>query len=99
MESEVQEPYTKGNERLAERFIEDLPPMSGKRTAKHRTILRNVSSWWLRKPFEEATKQDLKAWVVGGPETVGCFLQIVGKNLTPVYGTSCFVVGSEMNSC
>ena len=35
--------------------------MSEKRVVKHRTILKNISSWWLRKPLEEATKQDLKA--------------------------------------
>jgi hypothetical protein len=39
----------------------------------------------------------LETWIVESPETIVCFLQTFGKNLIPVYGISCFVVGSEMN--
>ncbi|MDV3277096.1 MAG: tyrosine-type recombinase/integrase [Nitrososphaerales archaeon] len=60
-----QEGYQEQNLRLIDQFIEDLPPMSVKRQEKHRIILRNVSKWWLKKPFDDVTRQDLKQIIVG----------------------------------
>ncbi|MDV3244731.1 MAG: tyrosine-type recombinase/integrase [Nitrososphaerales archaeon] len=63
-EQELQD-YQERNGRLIEEFIEDLPPMSEKRQEKHRIILRNVSRSWLKKPFDDVTRQDLKRVIAG----------------------------------
>jgi integrase/recombinase XerD len=62
--SVVQPPFQVANAKMIEVFIEELPPISLKRQKKHRTILTHVSNWWLKKPFEETTKLDLKNIVI-----------------------------------
>ena len=52
------------NAKMIEDFIEELPPISVKRQKKHRTILTHVSNWWVKKPFIETTKLDLKNIVI-----------------------------------
>ncbi len=47
------------NAELVERFIKTILPMSKRRVEKHRTYLRSVETWWLRKPFGEVSREDL----------------------------------------
>lgn len=59
VESAQLESWKECNEKLIEEFVDDLPPMTSKRLDKHRSILRHVSDWWLRKPFDQAARKDL----------------------------------------
>lgn len=59
VESAQLEGWKETNAKLVEEFLDDLPPMTSKRLEKHRYILRHVSDWWLRKPFDQATRKDL----------------------------------------
>ena len=64
MQVQQLETFIEANSKTIEEFIEQLPPLTAKRQQKYRTILTHMSNWWLRKPFVDATKLDLKNIVI-----------------------------------
>jgi hypothetical protein len=57
-------PYQEVNAKTIEDFVEQIPPLTIKRQKMCRTILTRVSDWWLKKPFVDVTKADLKNTVI-----------------------------------